>query len=397
MDISFHDAIKERLIKEFAGIFGDSKGVSVFFAPGRVNLIGEHTDYNGGHVLPCALTIGTYAVVRIREDDLLNMYSVNFPDDGITTGKIGELVPRGVSNWSAYPKGMIYTFAKEGMSIEKGLDMLVYGNIPNGSGLSSSASIEMLMGHILREMYGFEFDNVKLALLGQKSENEFNGVKCGIMDQFAISMGKDSSAIFLNTNTMEYEYVPVDTGDAVLIIACTNKKRGLGDSKYNERRSECEQALELINKETGRSLNGLCELSVEEFDSVSDCIKDAVIKKRAKHAVYEDARTVSAVRMLASGDLKGFGELMTSSHISLKDDYEVTGDELDTIVEEALKCDGVYGARMTGAGFGGCSVNLVKKSYADDFIKNVGAGYKSKIGYDASFYIVNIGNGPINL
>lgn len=385
--------MKESLLKEFQKVFGDSEGVRCFFAPGRVNLIGEHTDYNGGHVFPCALTIGTYAVVRKREDMCCHFYSMNFEKEGVIDVNIGEGIEENDAyGWVNYPLGIIWAFAQKGMNITSGLDILFFGNIPNSSGLSSSASIEVLMGFVLKNLYGFDVTNVDLALIGQFSENRFNGVNCGIMDQFAIAMGKKDHAIFLDTNTLEYEYVPVKLSGAKLVIACSNKKRGLADSKYNERRSECEAALSRL--QTVKKISSLGELTEAEFEEIKAVIKDPVKERRAKHAVYENQRTVKAVSELKNNNIESFGRLMIDSDTSLREDYEVTGIELDTLVAETLKVDGVIGSRMTGAGFGGCTVSIVKDEKIDEMIQKVSKGYREKIGYNADFYVVEIGDGP---
>ena len=286
----------------------------------------------------------------------------------------------------------MWTFNEKGLEVSNGVDMLLFGNIPNGSGLSSSASVELVTGVMLRDMFGYEkLSMIDLALYGQYSENKFNGVNCGIMDQFAIAMGKKDQAIFLDTSDLSYTYAPVKLDDARIVIACSNKKRGLGDSKYNERRSECEEALADIQKV--KNIENLGQLTEEEFEAVKDAIRRPVCVRRAKHAVYENQRTVKAVTALKNNDIAQFGQLMNASHVSLRDDYEVTGIELDTLVEEAWQCDGVIGSRMTGAGFGGCTVSIVKTEAIDAFIEKVGAAYKEKIGYAADFYVVDIGDG----
>ena len=384
--------MKQELLKKFEEVFGDTKGAKVYFAPGRVNLIGEHTDYNGGHVFPCALTIGTYAVARVREDDKLCLFSMNFEKNGVGESRLSEIETKVQGDWRNYPKGIIWAFGKRGFEVTKGLDILFFGNIPNGSGLSSSASIEVLTGFILRDLFGFDVTNQDLALIGQFSENQYNGVNCGIMDQFAIAMGKKDSAIFLDTADLSYTYAPIQLDGAKIVILNTNKKRGLGDSKYNERRSECEAALAAL--QTKLSIQSLGDLSEEEFEANKELIGDPIKIKRAKHAVYENQRTIKAVKALQDKDLTLFGQLMIASHTSLRDDYEVTGKELDTLVAEALKQDGVIGARMTGAGFGGCAVSIVKEEAVEKFIENVGKAYKEQIGYDADFYVVEIGDGP---
>ena len=388
--------MKEKLFAKFAEVFGDPEGADLYFAPGRVNLIGEHTDYNGGHVFPCALTIGTYGVARQRNDRMLRFYSMNFEDEGVIEVSLDELKPSGIGNWTDYPAGVIWAFGEKGHVIDKGMDLMLFGNIPNGSGLSSSASVEVLTGFILRDFYGFDdVSNMDLALYGQYSENKYNGVNCGIMDQFAIAMGKKDNAIFLDTADLSYQYAPIKLADAKIVIGCTNKKRGLGDSKYNERRAECEEALAELK--TVKDIASLGELGSEDFEKISGAIKDEVRRKRAKHAVYENERTIRAVEALKNADIETFGKLMNASHESLSKDYEVTGIELDTMVESAWKQKGVIGARMTGAGFGGCTVSIVKSDAVDDFIKNVGADYEKAIGYAADFYVVDIGDGPVKL
>ncbi len=387
--------MKEKMLDYFEKVYGDTKDAEVFFAPGRVNLIGEHTDYNGGHVFPCALTIGTYAAVRKRNDDKLRFYSENFSRLGVLESSIIDIKPEKEAGWTNYPKGVIWAFAQRGMVIDKGMDIVLFGNIPNGSGLSSSASVEVLTGYILKSLYGFDVTNQDLALIGQYSERNFNGVNCGIMDQFAIAMGKADHAIFLDTATLDYTYAPIRLEGAKIVIACSNKKRGLADSKYNERRSECETALAELQRVC--NIRTLGELTEEAFETVKDAIKDPVRVKRARHAVYENQRTVKAVKALQDNEIELFGELMNASHVSLRDDYEVTGIELDTLAEEAWKVDGVIGSRMTGAGFGGCTVSIVKDGAIDSFIAQVGRAYKEKIGYAADFYVVEIGDGPQKL
>ena len=385
-------SIKETVLQKFAEVYGSAEGAKVYFAPGRVNLIGEHTDYNGGHVFPCALNIGTYGVARKREDNKLRFFSMNFEQRGVIESSLKSFVPGGDKNWTAYPKGVMWAFEQRGMKMPVGIDLLLFGNIPNGSGLSSSASVEVLTGSILRDLFGFEVTNQDLALIGQYSENKYNLVNCGIMDQFAIAMGKKDCAIFLDTATLQYEYAPVVLDGAKIVISSSNKKRGLGDSKYNERRSECETALAELQKVI--DVKNLGELDEATFEKYKDAIKDDVRRKRAKHAVYENQRTLKAVAALKAGDLAQFGLLMNASHVSLRDDYEVTGIELDTLAEEAWKVPGVIGSRMTGAGFGGCSVSIVKDEAVDDFIARVGEAYEKKIGYPATFYVVQVGDGP---
>lgn len=387
--------MKETMLKEFKKVFGDTEGVKVFFAPGRVNLIGEHTDYNGGHVFPCALTIGTYGAARLRNDRKLRFYSMNFEQLGVIESELDGLKPEKEADWTNYPKGVMWAFEEKGFQIPQGMDLILSGNIPNGSGLSSSASVEVLTGHILREFFGFQVSNQELALIGQYSENKFNGVNCGIMDQFAIAMGKKDHAIFLDTADLSYTYAPIKLSGVKLVIACSNKKRGLGDSKYNERRSECETALSELQKVV--KIKSLGELTEEQFEEYQSAISDPVRVRRARHAVYENQRTIKAVSALQANEIEEFGRLMNASHVSLRDDYEVTGIELDTLVEEAWKVPGVIGSRMTGAGFGGCTVSLVKEEDIDLFTRQVGDAYLKKIGYAADFYVVEIGDGPCTL
>ncbi|MDU3523513.1 MULTISPECIES: galactokinase [Clostridium] len=375
----------------FKKVFGEKENCKTFFSPGRVNLIGEHTDYNGGNVFPCALSFGTYGVISLRNDKKVRMYSSNFEDIGIIEFDLDNISYEKSHDWVNYPKGVIDVMKKHGYDINRGFDIAVYGNIPNGAGLSSSASLELLIAVMMDNLFELKIDRVDLVKFSQEAENKFVGVNCGIMDQFAIGMGKENNAILLDCNTLKYNYCPVELKDEILVIANTNKRRGLADSKYNERRSECEQALEELK--TKLNINSLGELSIEDFENNKNLIDSEIRIKRAKHAVYENQRTLMAKEALAKNDLSTFGKLMNESHISLRDDYEVTGIELDTLVELAWNHEATIGARMTGAGFGGCTVALVKKDRVQDFIEKVGQGYKEKIGYEASFYIANIGDG----
>ena len=383
--------MKNNILKKFNEKFGYEKDVRVFFSPGRVNLIGEHTDYNGGHVFPCALSFGTYGAISQRNDKIVRMYSENFEDKGIISFEIDNLKNEEEHDWANYPKGVIDVLRKYGYDVNQGFDMVVYGNIPNGAGLSSSASLELLMAVMMNDIHQFNIDRVELVKYCQEAENNFIGVNCGIMDQFSIGMGQDSSAILLDCNTLDYKYSTVDLKDEVIVIANTNKRRGLADSKYNERRSECEEALKELQTEL--KISTLGELTEDEFEKNKHLIKSDIRAKRAKHAVYENQRTLKAVKALEDNDIETFGKLMNQSHNSLRDDYEVTGKELDTLVDLASKHEGTVGARMTGAGFGGCTVSIVKRNNVDDFINNVGKQYKEIIGYDADFYVANIGAG----
>lgn len=386
--------MKQELIKSFRETFGE-KEPELFFAPGRVNLIGEHTDYNGGHVFPCALTIGTYGAARRNGEKVLRFYSLNFKELGVIEVGLENLVYRKEDDWANYPKGVIKTLKDKGYQIEEGLDMLYCGNIPNASGLSSSASVEVLTGFIVKELFHFDISLVDIALVSQYAENHFNGVNCGIMDQFSIAMGKKDHAIFLDTSDLSYEYAPIKLENSKIVIACSNKRRGLGDSKYNERRQECEEALAALQKQV--DIKSLGELKEEDFEKYKPAIGDPIRTKRAKHAVYENQRTIQAVNALKAGNIVLFGELMNASHVSLRDDYEVTGLELDTLAEAAWEQEGVIGSRMTGAGFGGCTVSIVKNDCVEAFIQKVGKIYEDKIGYKADFYVVEVGDGPVRL
>ncbi len=385
--------MKKAVLENFEKAYGKKENVKAYFAPGRVNLIGEHTDYNGGHVFPCALTIGTYAAAAKRDDRMIQLFSVNQDKVGVVSFCLDDTIaPSEAAGWTNYPMGVVWAFDKRGMKLDTGFDMVIYGNIPNGSGLSSSASLEVLTGFVLRDLYGFEVSNQDLALIGQYSENNFNGCNCGIMDQFAVAMGQENSAIFLDTADLSYEYAPIKLEGAKIIVTNTNKKHKLTDSQYNARRSMCEEALSILQKKL--DIKGLGDLSIEEFEANKDLLTDPDMQKKAKHAVYENQRTIEAVKALKDGDLEHFGKLMRQSHESLRDDYDVTGVELDTLAEEAWKVPGVIGSRMTGGGFGGCTVSIVKDEAIEDFKKTVGENYKNKIGYEATFYTVEIGGGP---
>ena len=384
--------MKEAVLKKFEEIYGTADGVKVYFAPGRVNMIGEHTDYNGGHVFPCALTIGTYAAVKKRADRKLRFFSMNFEDLGVIESSLDDLTPSDAAGWTNYPKGVMWVFAGRGMEMDCGLDMVINGNIPNGSGLSSSASLEVLTGFCLKDQYGFDVTNVDLAKIGQYSENNFNGMNCGIMDQFASAMGKKDHAIFLDTADLSYQYAPLVLDGAKIIVTNSNVKHSLVNSEYNVRRSECEKALEEL--QTVVKIAGLGDLTEEEFEANKSAIKDEVRVKRAKHAVYENQRTIRAVEALKENNLKLFGELMNASHVSLRDDYQVSCDEIDVLVEEAWKVDGVIGSRITGGGFGGCTVSIVKDEAVESFQEKVGAAYEARVGKKADFYVVEIGDGP---
>ncbi len=384
--------MKEIVLKKFEELYGDAQGVKVYFAPGRVNLIGEHTDYNGGHVFPCALTIGTYAAARKRADRKLNFYSMNFGEMGVIESSLDDLKPYKEADWTNYPKGVMWAFAGRGMTMDCGLDIVLNGTIPNGSGLSSSASLEVLTGYLLKDLYGVDVTNIDLAGLGQYSENNFNGMNCGIMDQFASAMGKKDHAIFLDTADLSYEYAPLALSGAKIVVTNSNVKHSLVNSEYNVRRSECEKALEEL--QTVVEIKGLGDLTEEQFEEHKSAIQDEVRVRRAKHAVYENRRTIRAVEALKNQDLKLFGELMNASHVSLRDDYQVSCDEIDVLVEEAWKIEGVIGSRITGGGFGGCTVSIVRDDAVEIFKEKVGAAYQERTGKTADFYVVEIGDGP---
>ena len=380
----------QQLRSKFEKVFG-TEADHTFFSPGRINLIGEHTDYNGGHVFPAAISLGTYGAARKRDDNLLRFYSANFEDKGIIEVPLEDLRFEKAHNWTNYPKGVLHFLQKAGYVIDKGMDIYVFGNIPNGSGLSSSASLELLTGIIAEKLFDLKLDRLDLVKIGKQTENEFIGVNSGIMDQFAIGMGADQRAIYLDTNTLEYELVPLDLKDNVVVIMNTNKRRELADSKYNERRAECEKAVEELKQKL--SIATLGELNEWDFDEYSYLIQDENRLKRARHAVLENQRTLQAQAALQAGDLEKFGRLMNASHVSLEHDYEVTGLELDTLAHTAWEQEGVLGARMTGAGFGGCAIALVRKDAVEAFQKNVGQKYEEVVGYAPSFYIAEIAGG----
>jgi len=382
---------KQELMQHFYEKFGEGASPVCIFSPGRVNLIGEHTDYNGGHVFPCALTIGTYFAARKRADKLVRFFSGNFENNGIIERSLDQPEFDKSKGFSNYLMGMIATYEKHDLHTTCGMDIYLWGNIPNASGLSSSASVEVGMGKVLCALFGFEVSNQDNAIYARQCENEYMGLNCGIMDQFAIAMGKKDCAIFLDTSNLAFEYAPVKLDGMKIVISCTNKKRGLLDSKYNERFAECMEAVKEL--QTVVDIKALGDLSNEEFEKYKGAIKSDVRVRRARHAVYENNRTVEAVKLLQAGNIVEFGKLMNASHDSLRDDYEVTGIELDTIVDEGRKIPGVLGARMTGAGFGGCAVAIVKDESVDKFIEEVGKNYKEKIGYAADFYVVEIGDG----
>ncbi len=382
--------ITDTLKEKFYELYGENGSKPrLFFAPGRVNLIGEHTDYNGGYVFPCALNYGTYLMVRATEESEIKFASVNFEYKAFVQPE--DLNKKHGGEWVEYPLGVIDQMKKMGIK-PSGLELMYSGDIPNGAGLSSSASIELVTAFMLNTLYGKEIPMIDLIKISQKAENEFVGMNCGIMDQFAVGMGRKDSALFLNCDTLDYDLVPVKLGDYRLMIVNTNKRRGLTDSKYNERRSECETAVEIINKK--KPVRNLSELNLAEFNEIKHLIDNEVIRKRAYHVISENARVLEAIPALKSGNLLRFGELMNESHDSLRDNYEVTGIELDTLVEEARKIPGCIGSRMTGAGFGGCTVSIVHRDSINDFIETVGRNYSDRTELKPVFYQPEIGDGP---
>ena len=383
--------MKDRLYEGFRKYYGDTKGAELFFSPGRVNLIGEHTDYNGGHVFPCALTMGTYALVRKRDDNKMNFVSLNFNNAEVTTVELPELSYQKKNGWANYLIGVVWAFLGKGYKIDKGFDLAMLGNIPSGAGLSSSASIEVLMGTALKYLYDIDIDMVEIAKIGQTSENQFNGMNCGIMDQFAVAMGKKDNAIFLDTADLSYEYAPVKLKGAKVLITNSHVKHSLVDSAYNDRRNESTAALKAL--QTKLNISGLGDLTEEEFEENQYLITDEVQRKRAKHAVYENQRTIKAVNALKNNDIETFGKLMNASHISLRDDYEVSCPEVDKLVEIAWNIPGVIGSRITGGGFGGCTVSIVKNDAIENFRKEVISKYKEATGIDAEIYEAEIGDG----
>ena len=388
--------MKKKLFDMFAELFGNSEGARFYFSPGRVNLIGEHTDYNGGHVFPCALTLGTYGAARKREDNKIHFYSMNLDSFGIVEASLDDLTNKKEYNWANYPLGVVWAFKEKGHTITSGFDMVIWGNIPNGSGLSSSASLEVLTGVILTDLFEIkDLSMTDLALIGQYSENNFNGCNCGIMDQFAVAMCKKDHAIFLDTSDLSYEYAPCVLDGAKIVITNSKVKHSLVDSAYNDRRNECAAALKALQSEL--DIQALGDLTPEEFEAHKSLIKDEIQLQRAKHAVYENQRTIDAVTALKAGDIESFGKLMNQSHISLRDDYDVSCEEIDILVDLAWKIPGVLGSRITGGGFGGCTVSIVKDESVDTFIETIGKTYLEKVGHEAEFYTVDIGDGASRL
>ena len=387
-----------KILDEMQEVFREKFGAAqshAYFSPGRVNLIGEHTDYNGGHVFPCAISLGTYALVAPRTDGISRLYSMNVPEQGVVQFPMHGAVKSDAYGWANYPIGVVRVMEDAGHRAAHGFDIVLYGTLPNGAGLSSKASIAVLMAAILNDDLNLGIDMVELVKFSQKAENEFVGMNCGIMDQFAVGMGKKDCAILLDCNTLSYRYSKLALDGCSIVITNTNKTHSLVTSAYNERRAQCESALKALQKV--KPIKALGELTNAEFDAIASAIPDPVERRRARHAVYENNRTLEAVKALEANDVKRFGELMNASHVSLRDDYEVTGPELDTLAELAWQQDGVLGSRMTGGGFAGCTVSIVRDAAIPAFEKNVGDAYTAKIGYAPSFYVANIADGARRL
>ena len=387
--------IMDEMLNKFEELFGAGGDIRSYFAPGRVNLIGEHTDYNGGHVFPCALTMGNYAVARKRDDDIIRWYNMSYPKDGVQERSVKGLAPNDNGIWYDYQQGVLWALQQKGYSVETGYDMVMRGDMPTGSGLSASASIELVAAVIVRDLLNLDISMEDCAKIGQYSENNYNGMNCGIMDQFASAMGKEGHAIFLDTATVEYEYVPLNMEKKKIVITNSMVKHQLAGSAYNDRRRESEEALKCLQKVV--QIDSLGDLDEETFEKHKDVITDEICRKRAKHAVYENQRTIAAVKALKNGDLAAFGKLMNESHVSLRDDYEVSCKELDILAEEAWKLPFVIGSRMTGGGFGGCTVSIVEEASVDEFKKKIGDVYREKTGIDAEFYIADAAEGARRL
>lgn len=379
----------EELKSAYEAIY-QKQATDLFFAPGRVNLIGEHTDYNGGFVFPCALSFGTYLLLSPNEDKKMNFRSLNV--DAVYSLSLDQLTePLPNKAWANYPLGVFAQFIKRGIAITQGYDILFWGNVPAGAGLSSSAAMEVVTAYAINDLLAVGLDLTEIAKIGRAAEHEFAGVMCGIMDQFASAHGKVDHAIYLNCDTLEYELVPVKLEGVKVIVANTHSPHHLDSGSFNDRVHQCQLAVEQLN--TIRPIKCLAELTQADFDSLQDAITDPTAHRRARHVVGEVQRTKDAVAALQQGNICKFGELMNQSHISLRDDYEVTGPQLDALAEAAWKIEGVLGSRMTGGGFGGCTVSLVKEEAIPTFIDKVGAEYTEKTGLKADFYIAEIGDG----
>lgn len=380
----------DELIENFKTTYGNYGDIRAYFAPGRVNLIGEHIDYNGGHVFPCAITSGNYAIVRAREDRTIRFYSQNYTRAGIITTSLDDLVFKKEALWTNYPKGVMWAFEKRGFKITHGFDIYIYGNIP-GSGLSSSAAMEVVIGVMLKDQFGFDVSLTDIACIGQYSENNFNGMNCGIMDQFASAMGKKDNAIFLDTHTLSYEYVPFKLNGAKIVVTNSNKPHSLVSSQYNKRREECDAALKIFKEHL--DIPNLCSMTPAQFEENKKFLKNEILERRAKHAVYEEQRTKDAIVALKNDDIVNFGRLLNESGDSLRYDYEATCFEIDVLVDESRKQKGVYGSRETGGGWGGNIISIVKDECVKEYINNVKRVYKEKTGLQASFAILEIGDG----
>ncbi|WP_317619051.1 galactokinase [Bombilactobacillus folatiphilus] len=362
-----------------------------YFAPGRINLIGEHLDYNGGYVLPCAISLGTYAAVGKRDDSLMRVYSQNFADSGIGQIDLQNLQLPAQENWLRYVQAMIQVLVQQGHPLAHGLDILIQGDLPNSSGLSSSASLELLIGTILNQEFQLQIEPEQLARDGQIVENDYLGVNSGMMDQYAIALGQKDQALLLNTKTLTYEYVPLQLHDHQIIIMNTNQPRTLAGSQYNQRRKDCETALKILQQHV--KIADLCDLTPAQLDEYSSLLTQPPLLTRVQHAVSENQRVLRAKQVLQQGDLNTFGRLLNASHVSLEQDFEVSGEALDTLVHAAWQ-QGILGARMTGAGFGGCAIALVPQKQVADFIAQVGQIYQAKMGRSADFYVAQSAAGP---
>ncbi len=374
--------------------FGMGGDIRAYFAPGRVNLIGEHIDYNGGHVFPCALTVGNHVIIRKRTDRKIRFYSYNYKRGGIMESSLDNLKFSKKDGWINYPKGVIWSFYKRGMILDCGFDAFVFGNIP-GSGLSSSAAMEVSFATAIQDLYHFSISPIEIAKLCQFSENHFNGMNCGIMDQFASAMGKKDNALFLDCKTLDFQYVPMDLKGVSIIVTNSGKSHSLSHSHYNERREECERALSDLKKVV--DISCLCQLSVEEFERYKIYIRDEISRRRAKHAVYEERRTKDAIKALKSNDIDELGRLLNESGDSLRYEYDATCYEIDVLVDEQRSQKGVYGSRETGGGWGGNTISIVQNQFVDSFIQNVGKKYFQKTNLKPNFTILNVGDGARRL
>ena len=376
---------KERLLSKYENIFPRSEELRYYFSPGRINVIGEHIDYNGGLVFPCAISLGTYAIVSLRNDKVVSVYSESIPKTGVVSFDLTSQLEKD-NNWVDYVKGVIDEIKKLGCKVYQGFNAYIYGDLPKGASVSSSASLELLFAEIVREVNKLDLSDLDLLKISQRAENNFVGLRCGIMDQFAIGMSRKNNAILLDCASLDYEYVPLELKENVILIMNTNKSRTLVTSKYNERCDECATGLKLI-QDNYKKIDFLCELEESDLKEIKNIITDEVVYKRVHHVVSEMDRVKKTHSSLKEGNLVLVGEMLNASHKSLKEDYEVTGLELDTIVELAQKVPGVLGARMIGAGFAGCAIAIVNKKSVEEVIKQVKTGYKERIGYNCDILI----------